>query len=94
MVLYNGKNATEAGDPELGPNAYAAGEALFDPMDPARLVAQVVQPVLEPGLPYEKTGQYKAGTTFAEGLVHFHGRWFLYLGCADSLVAVVTAPKR
>ena len=94
VVLYNGKNATEGGDPELGPNAYAAGEALFDSMDPARLVAQVVQPVLEPGLPYEKTGQYKAGTTFAEGLVYFHGRWFLYYGCADSLVAVVTAAKR
>src|ERR1017187_1595348 len=94
VVLYNGKNATEAGDPELGPNAYAAGEALFDPMDPARLIAQAAQPVLKPELPYEKTGQYKAGTTFAEGLVYFHGRWFLYYGCADSLVAVVTAAKR
>lgn len=94
VVLYNGKNATEGGDPELGPNAYAAGEALFDPMDPARLIAQAAQPVLKPELPYEKTGQYKAGTTFAEGLVYFHGRWFLYYGCADSLVAVVTAAKR
>jgi predicted GH43/DUF377 family glycosyl hydrolase len=93
VVLYNGKNATEGGDPELGPNAYAAGEALFDPMDPARLIAQAAQPVLKPELPYEKTGQYKAGTTFAEGLVYFHGRWFLYYGCADSLVAVVTAAK-
>jgi len=42
-------------------------------------------------LPYEKTGQYAAGTTFAEGLVYFHRRWFLYYGCADSLVAVATA---
>jgi hypothetical protein len=25
--------------------------------------------------------------------VYFHERWFLYYGCADSLVAVVTAPK-
>jgi predicted GH43/DUF377 family glycosyl hydrolase len=43
---------------------------------------------------YEKTGQYAAGTTFAEGLVVFHGKWFLYYGCADSLVGVVTAPVR
>ena len=35
VVLYNGKNATEDGDPELGTNACVAGEALFDPMDPA-----------------------------------------------------------
>jgi len=34
-----------------------------------------------------------AGTTFAEGLVYFHGKWFLYYGCADSLVGVVTAPN-
>jgi inosine-uridine nucleoside N-ribohydrolase len=43
-------------------------------------------------MPYEKTGQYAAGTTFAEGLVAFRGRWLLYYGCADSLVAVATAP--
>src|SRR5262249_55492562 len=48
--------------------------------------------VLKPDLPYEKTGQYAAGTTFAEGLVFFRGKWFLYYGCADSLVAVATAP--
>jgi beta-1,2-mannosidase len=47
--------------------------------------------VLKPEMPYEKTGQYAAGTTFAEGLVYFHNQWFLYYGCADSLVAVVTA---
>ena len=76
----------------MGPNAYAAGEALFDAQDPKRLIAQTSQPVLKPELPYEKTGQYAAGTTFAEGLVFFHGKWFLYYGCADSLVAVATAP--
>ena len=51
-------------------------------------IAQTDEPVLKPELPYEKTGQYAAGTTFAEGLVYFHGQWFLYYGCADSLVAV------
>jgi predicted GH43/DUF377 family glycosyl hydrolase/lysophospholipase L1-like esterase len=92
VVLYNGKNATGGGDPALGASAYAAGEALFDARDPKHLVAQTDQPVLKPELPYEKTGQYAAGTTFAEGLVFFHGKWFLYYGCADSLVSVVTAP--
>jgi predicted GH43/DUF377 family glycosyl hydrolase len=92
VVLYNGKNAVTGGDPALGPNAYAAGEALFDPRNPAHLIEQTEHPVLWPQLPYEKTGQYAAGTTFAEGLVLFHDRWSLYYGCADSLVAVATAP--
>ena len=92
VVLYNGKNAEQGGDPALGPSAYAAGEALFDGANPAHLLTQTDRPVLKPELPYEKTGQYAAGTTFAEGLVYFHDKWFLYYGCADSLVAMATAP--
>jgi predicted GH43/DUF377 family glycosyl hydrolase len=92
VVLYNGKNAESGGDPSLGPSAYAAGEALFDSRDPKKLIEQTDTPVLKPELPYEKTGQYAAGTTFAEGLVYFRDQWFLYYGCADSLVAVATAP--
>lgn len=92
VVIYNGKNAAHGGDPLLGANAYAAGEALFDARNPLRRIALTSAPVLKPELPYEKTGQYIAGTTFAEGLVFFHGHWLLYYGCADSLVAVATAP--
>jgi beta-1,2-mannosidase len=92
VVLYNGKNAPSGGDPSMGPSAYAAGEALFDAKDPKHLISQTDQPVLKPELPYEKTGQYVAGTTFAEGLVFFHGKWFLYYGCADSLVSAAIAP--
>ncbi len=93
VVLYNGRNAAgKAGDSSLGANAYAAGEALFEAENPVRIIAKAERPVLKPEMAFEKTGQYTAGTTFAEGLVAFHGRWFLYYGCADSLVAVVTAP--
>jgi predicted GH43/DUF377 family glycosyl hydrolase len=92
VVLYNGKNAATGGDPHLAPNTYAVGEALFDANKPTRLLARISNPVVEPTLPWEKSGQYSAGTTFAEGLVAFHGRWFLYYGCADSFVGVVTAP--
>jgi beta-1,2-mannosidase len=94
VVLYNGKNAVADGDPDLGPNAYAAGEALFDVKDPTHLLQRTEHPVLKPVMPYEKTGQYTAGTTFAEGLVYFHHHWFLYYGCADSLVAIATAPNK
>ena len=94
VVLYNGKNAATGGDPALGPNAYAAGEALFAADDPTRLIARTDQPVLRPEMPFEKTGQYAAGTTFAEGLVRFRSQWFLYYGCADSMVGVATARAR
>jgi predicted GH43/DUF377 family glycosyl hydrolase len=93
VMIYNGKNAPSEGDPNLSPNTYAAGEVLFDADNPTKLLARTENPVLEPTLPYEKSGQYAAGTTFAEGLVYFRGRWFLYYGCADSLVAVATAPN-
>jgi predicted GH43/DUF377 family glycosyl hydrolase len=95
VVIYNGKNAEgKDASPALGPDAYAAGEALFDARNPALLLHRAEEPVLKPELPYEKTGQYAAGTTFAEGLVYFKKKWFLYYGCADSLVAVATAPAR
>ena len=75
----------------LGVGAYAAGEALFAAEDPAKLLARTYYPVLQPELPFEKTGQYAAGTTFAEGLVWFRNEWFLYYGCADSMVGVAIA---
>jgi len=89
VVIYNGKNDPDHGDPGLGPNAYAAGEALFAADDPSKLIARTAAPLLKPEQPFEKTGQYAAGTTFAEGLVRFHNRWLLYYGCADSAVGVV-----
>ncbi|HEY0795315.1 MAG TPA: glycoside hydrolase family 130 protein [Acidisarcina sp.] len=92
VLINNGKNDPDSGDPSLGANAYAAGEAFFRAEDPAALVTRADVPTLKPELPFEKTGQYAAGTTFAEGLVFFKGKWFLYYGCADSMVGVVTAP--
>jgi len=95
VVLYNGRNAAADGDPSLGARAYAMGEALFDKDDPAKLLARTGDPVLKPELAFEKTGQYAAGTTFAEGLVWFRKKWLVYYGCADSFVGVaVAAPER
>lgn len=95
VIIYNGMNQTDgSGDPELGPGAYAAGEALFDAKDPTQLLARLEHPVLKPEMPYEKTGQYVAGDTFTEGLVYYHNQWFLYYGCADSFVSVAIAPGK
>jgi predicted GH43/DUF377 family glycosyl hydrolase len=93
VVLYNGKNAAEGGDPNLPADTYAAGEALFAANDPAKLISRTAEPVFKPELPFEKTGQYAAGTTFTEGLVRFRGKFFLYYGCADSLVGVAVSNR-
>ncbi len=88
LLLYNGKNAPKDGDKNLAPKTYSAGEALFSSADPTKLLSRVDQPVFKPELPWERSGQYAAGTTFVEGLVYFHDKWFLYYGCADSRVGV------
>jgi predicted GH43/DUF377 family glycosyl hydrolase len=95
VFLYNGKNASpEQGDSDtsLGAGAYSVGEALFAASDPVKLLQRSEKPVFQPEMPFEKTGQYAAGTTFAEGLVAFRGQWFLYYGTADTFVGVATAP--
>ena len=56
--------------------------------DPARPIARLDDPFFQPEMPYEKTGQYAAGTTFVEGLAYMKGVWFLYYGAADSTVGV------
>ena len=94
VLIYNGKNALTNGDKSLTPGTYAVGEALFDAKQPERLLDRREQPVFKPALPFEMTGQYAAGTTFAEGLVAFHNHYFLYYGCADSFVSIASSPLK
>ena len=80
VLIYNGKNSENG--------SYSAGQILFDAKDPTKVLARLDEPFFKPELPFEKTGQYVDGTVFCEGLVHYDGRWFLYYGCADSMVGV------
>jgi predicted GH43/DUF377 family glycosyl hydrolase len=94
LLIYNGKNATVDGEPGIAANAYSDGQALFSANDPRKLIARSKEPFFKPEEPWEQSGQYAAGTTFAEGLVFFQEKWFLYYGCADSRVGVaVFDPK-
>ncbi|MDB5030629.1 glycoside hydrolase family 130 protein [Mucilaginibacter sp.] len=88
VLLYNGKNDANSGDKNYTSNAYCAGQALFSLTDPTKFVKRLDKPFLIPEAPFEKSGQYPAGTVFIEGLVYYHAKWFLYYGCADSRVAV------
>ncbi len=92
VLLYNGKNATdETADPALPKGTYSVGQIVFEKNDPGKVIERSETCFLKPTLPHEMTGQYQAGTTFAEGLVYFKGKWFLYYGTADSFVGVAVS---
>jgi predicted GH43/DUF377 family glycosyl hydrolase len=88
VLLYNGKNSAINGDSTLAADTYAAGQLLLDINNPAKVLDRSETYFFKPERPYEKTGQYAAGTVFIEGLVRFKNKWFLYYGTADSKVAV------
>ena len=88
IMIYNGKIHASQGDSTLPPEIYAGGQILCDPSDPRKVLGRLDHPFYKPEMPFERTGQYIAGTTFLEGLVYFHEKWFIYYGCADSFVGV------
>ena len=95
LLMYNAGNSGTYGDPGFPPRIYTGGQALYDARNPLRLIARADEPFIKPTEDYERTGQYVEGTTFVEGLVPFHGRWYLYYGTADSRVGVaVWDPSR
>ncbi len=89
VLFYNGKNAEDdTRDPDIPPGMYTVGKLVFDTKNPGQLLQRTDTPLLRPTLSHEVTGQYRSGTTFAEALVYYRSRWFLYYGTADSYVGV------
>jgi len=89
VLLYNGKNSdNDDASPDLPRGTYSVGKIIFDPVNPEKVLFRSDTCLLRPTLAHELTGQYKSGTTFAEGLVHYNSLWFLYYGTADSYVGV------
>lgn len=89
VLFYNGKNS-EGDDAEvnLPKGTYSVGKVVLDVNDPEKALWRSDTCLLKPTLAHEISGQYKAGTTFSEGLVYFKDKWFLYYGTADSFVGV------
>lgn len=93
LLLYNGMNLDEGGDPEIAKGAYCSGQALFDLNDPTNLVNRLEKNFLRPDQPYEIQGQVNQ-VCFIEGMVPYKGKWYLYYGTADSKIGVaVNKPK-
>ena len=65
------------------------GLMLLDKEDPTKIIARSKNFVLEPTTDYEKDGLY-AGCVFPTGAVVKDGTLYVYYGCADKYVAVVT----
>ncbi len=90
LLIYNGMNLEQGGDPAIPQGAYCMGQALFDKINPSVMIKRLEKNFLMPDKPYEITGQVNR-VCFAEGMVRFKGKWFLYYGTADSRIAVAVA---
>ncbi len=93
LLLYNGMNLDEGGDPAIAKGAYCSGQALFDGNDPAKLIDRLEKNFLRPDQPYEMEGQVNQ-VCFIEGLVPYKDNWYLYYGTADSKIGVATLSRK
>ncbi|MGM9681402.1 MAG: discoidin domain-containing protein [Eubacteriales bacterium] len=89
LLIYNGANADPkgSGDPMLIYNAYCPGMVLFDPHDHMSVLERTETFFMYPEKDYELAGLVN-NVCFVEGLVYYHGSWYLYYGTADSRLAV------
>jgi len=87
LLLYNGSNAANYNDSSIPKFTYSAGQALFHPEEPYRLIRRSETSFIKPDKEYERVGEVNE-VCFVEGLVHFNNKWFLYYGTADSKIAV------
>ncbi|KAK5099072.1 hypothetical protein LTR70_001222 [Exophiala xenobiotica] len=104
ILIYNGMTTGRIGYPK---DQYSVGQMLIDPSGSFRPnltvsdgmyqpalrdgpIARIENPLLVPEASSEQEGQVDQ-VVFAEGLVQFKGKWFLYFGQADSTLGVATA---
>ncbi len=87
LLIYNSRNAKAKGDTSLAEGTYAASQILLDKNDPSKVLQRMENYFMKPDKPYEISGQVNH-VSFAEGLVNYRNKWFLYYGTADSKIAV------
>lgn len=87
VLIYNSRNVPIKGDTGLSEGTYAVSQILFDKNDPSKTIDRMDSYFMKPDKPYEISGQVNH-VCFAEGLVNFKNKWWLYYGTADSKIAV------
>lgn len=90
VLIYNGKNGKHGvnGDPNYAESTYTGGQLLLDPKNPTKVLDRLDKPFYYPLADFEKSGQYKDGTVFLEGLAYLNRKLYMYYGTADSQLAV------
>ncbi|RTL60429.1 MAG: glycosidase [Sphingobacteriales bacterium] len=87
VLIYNCRNVPSKGDTSLAEGTYAPSQILLSATEPDKVVDRMDTYFMKPDKPYEINGQV-GHVCFAEGLVQYKGKWFLYYGTADSKIAV------
>ncbi len=87
VLIYNSRNVRSKGDTSLAEGTYTVSQILFDKNNPAKVLERMDSYFMKPEQPYEKSGQVNQ-VCFAEGLVKYKNKWYLYYGTADSKIAV------
>jgi predicted GH43/DUF377 family glycosyl hydrolase len=81
VLVYNGA------DDSL---VYRTGVAVFDRLDPRKLISRTDEPIFSPEKDWERVGQVPS-VVFVEGMVQQGNRWLFYYGGADKYVGVAEA---
>lgn len=68
-------------------NRYGLGIALLDLHDPSKIIKNQEEPILVPEEDYEKEG-FISNVVYTCGAVEKDGRYLVYYGCADRVLAV------
>lgn len=68
---------------------YRLGAVLLDLENPAKVIAQLDYPILEPETEHEKKG-FRPNTVFSCGAVVLKNRLFIYYGAGDQVIGVVS----
>ncbi|CAK7215130.1 hypothetical protein SBRCBS47491_002377 [Sporothrix bragantina] len=89
ILVYNAATLGSAG---YRNSQYSISQMLVDLNDLKQgPVARLEKPTIVVSADNERTGLVNE-VVFCEGMVQFHGQWFLYFGQADSELGVATAP--
>ncbi len=92
LLIYNSRNIPATGDTSLPFGTYTVSEVLFDKNNPSKIIKRMNNYFLKPEQPYEFNGEVN-NVCFAEGLVMYKNKWWLYYGTADSKIAVAVKNK-
>ncbi|HEY2726494.1 MAG TPA: glycoside hydrolase family 130 protein [Parafilimonas sp.] len=87
LLIYNSRNIPSIGDTSLPKGTYTVSQVLLDKNMPSKIIDRMNNYFLKPEQPYEFSGEVN-NVCFAEGLVFYKNKWWLYYGTADSKIAV------